>query len=112
MLPIGQGVQLWSEKWLTPEPDFRLHVGLGMAHFEVADRLIDAAALDSVAREMVDLHGADAVHMLRDRACIAAGLGDQLSVNAWLDIAEAVQDLLQQRAATLPSSEGHKVRAG
>ena len=96
-----------------PEPALRLHVGLGMAHYQVPDRLTDAAVLDRVAREMFDLYGDEAVGRLRDQACIAADIGDSVSVRAWLDIAEAVQDLLlEQAAATLPPSEGRKVRAG
>lgn len=96
-----------------PEPALRLHVGPDMAHYQVPDRLTEAAVLDRVAREMLDLHGAEAVRRLRDQASIAAGLGDSLSAQAWLDIAEAVQDLLlEQAVATLPSPACLKLSVG
>src|ERR1044071_4234916 len=94
------------QTWLMPEPEFRRHVECRMACYDpdLFANDDDAALLARVAREMFDLYGAQAVRRLRDQACIAAGIGDSLSVRSWLDIAEAVQDLLlEQAVATLPS---------
>jgi hypothetical protein len=68
-----------------------------MASYDAPDLSItndDAAPVDRIAREMLDRYGAGAVRYLQERAEHARGIGDSLSARAWLDIAEAVQDLL------------------
>ena len=50
--------------------------------------------LEDVAREYVVIHGVEAAPRLRELAEIADAAGDQLSAEAWRDIADAVQRLL------------------
>jgi hypothetical protein len=49
----------------------------------------DAALVITVAADMVRRYGKNAISYLRERAEIAAGIGDRLSVKAWTDIADA-----------------------
>ena len=51
--------------------------------------------IDRVAREQIQQHGANAVSILRERAEIAEASGDELSAEAWREIAQAVNRLLQ-----------------
>jgi len=52
-------------------------------------------AVDQAAREAIDRHGDDAVSILRERAEVADQLGDKLSAEAWRDIADAAERMLQ-----------------
>ena len=52
----------------------------------------DHALVEHVARQFVRRHGACAVEVLRDRADCCAG--DEVSADAWLDIADAAERLL------------------
>jgi hypothetical protein len=49
--------------------------------------LTDQEIFEHVARELVERHGTDAIDVLREYADWAATEGDDLSVQAWLDIA-------------------------
>jgi hypothetical protein len=55
----------------------------------------DADLVRSVAVEFIQRSGVRALAELYDFADIAAGLGDQASVEAWQDIAEAAEALLK-----------------
>ena len=50
---------------------------------------------------MVRRHGERALSHIRDQAEIAAGLGDDLSLNAWTDIAGAVTMLMGRDAVVM-----------
>jgi hypothetical protein len=52
-------------------------------------------AVDQAAREAIDQHGDDAVSVLRERAEVADHLGDELSAQAWRDIADAAERMLK-----------------
>jgi hypothetical protein len=61
----------------------------------------DAALVVAVAAEMVRLCGEDALSHIREQAAIAAGIDDDLSLNAWTDIAEAVAMLMGREAVVM-----------
>lgn len=50
-----------------------------------------------VAAEFLERHGPAVIADLRERAEIAAANGDQLSAEAWTDIADAAEQLLRSR---------------
>jgi hypothetical protein len=83
-----------------------------MVSYDVADAPNDAAIVEKVAREMLERYGEDALRRLKDEADQATHMGDELSARAWLDIAEAVLDLLLQRflhpAAVTSSGEASR----
>lgn len=58
----------------------------------------DADVVVAVAADLVRRHGQDALSHIRDQAEIAAGLGDDVSLNAWTDIAEAAATLMDRNA--------------
>jgi len=51
----------------------------------------DDLLVEQVAREMLDLYGADALPVLRERADRAEEVGDELAAKAWRDIADAAE---------------------
>ena len=56
--------------------------------------LSNGEAVERVAREFVGLHGkAEALRLLRDRADVARGQGDETSAKAWGDIADFAEVL-------------------
>jgi hypothetical protein len=55
----------------------------------------NGGAVDQAAREAIDQHGDDAVSVLRERAEVADHLGDELSAQAWRDIADAAERMLK-----------------
>ena len=57
----------------------------------------DADEVDRVAAEFLERHGPRVILDLRDRAEIAAANEDQLSAEAWTDIADAADRLLWGR---------------
>jgi hypothetical protein len=57
----------------------------------------DADEVDRVAAEFLDSRGPSVIPDLRERAEIAAANGDQLSAEAWADIADAAERLLWGR---------------
>ena len=61
----------------------------------------DAALVVIVAAEMVRRYGEEALSHLRDQAVIAAGIGDDLSLNAWTDIAGAAAMLIGREAVVM-----------
>jgi hypothetical protein len=54
----------------------------------------DADEVERVAGEFLASHGPTVIPDLRERAEIAAAIGDQLSAEAWADIADAAERLL------------------
>jgi hypothetical protein len=57
----------------------------------------DPDEVDGVAAEFLKRHGPSAIPDLRERAEISATNGDQLSAEAWTDIADAAERLLWGR---------------
>jgi hypothetical protein len=57
----------------------------------------DTEEVDRVAAEFLERHGPGVILDLRERAEIAAANEDQLSAEAWTDIAEAAERLLWGR---------------
>jgi hypothetical protein len=57
----------------------------------------DTEEVDRVAAEFLERHGPSVILDLRERAEIAAANEDQLSAEAWTDIAEAAERLLWGR---------------
>lgn len=57
----------------------------------------DADEVDRVAADFLKRHGPSVVPDLRERAEISAANGDQLSADAWMDIADAAERLLWGR---------------
>ena len=55
----------------------------------------NGGAVDQAAREAIDQHGDDAVSVLRERAEVADHLVDELSAQAWRDIADAAERMLK-----------------
>jgi len=55
----------------------------------------DADLVVTVTANMVRRYGENAPARLRDQAEIAYGLGDQISMQAWRDIAEIAEAMLQ-----------------
>jgi len=51
--------------------------------------------VEQVAREYLQRHGLDSPSVLRDRAEVADAIGDILSAEAWRDIADAAERILQ-----------------
>jgi hypothetical protein len=58
---------------------------------------VEAMFVSRIARAMLDLFGADAPLRLKEEANQAVRVGDSSAAHAWLDVAEAVQDLILQR---------------
>jgi hypothetical protein len=56
----------------------------------------DADAVARVAAEFLARHGPKAIADLHDMAEIAAGNGDRLSAEAWIDIADVAARLLRR----------------
>jgi hypothetical protein len=56
----------------------------------------DEKTVEKAAREIVDVHGAGALPILRERAELAEELRDELAAKAWRDIADAAERLLKQ----------------
>lgn len=56
----------------------------------------DADLVAALAADMVRQHGPEAIAMLAEKAEIAASLGDELSAQAWRDIAEVAARLVGQ----------------
>jgi hypothetical protein len=54
----------------------------------------DADEVNRVAAEILERHGPTVIPDLRERAEIAAANGNQLSAEAWTDIADAAERLL------------------
>ena len=61
----------------------------------------DADLVVAVAADMVRRYGKDALSHLREQAEIAAGIDDDLSLNAWTDIAGAVAMLMGREAVVM-----------
>ena len=62
----------------------------------------DAELVSQIAHEFVARYGAEALAELRNRAELAAGIGDKFSTDTWLEIADAVADRsLPQGGASL-----------
>jgi hypothetical protein len=59
----------------------------------------DRFLVEKVARDFLSRLGCDAVSYLREQAELAADQGDELSADAWRDIADAVESVLQDQAA-------------
>ena len=57
----------------------------------------DADEVARVAREFLASHGPSVIPDLRERAEMAAANGDQLSAEAWTDIADMAERLLWGR---------------
>jgi hypothetical protein len=57
----------------------------------------DAIEVEGVAGEFLASHGPSVILDLRERAEIAAANGDQLSAEAWTDIADAAENFLWGR---------------
>ena len=57
----------------------------------------DADVVDRVAAELLDRRCPGTVSYLREQAEIAAANGDRFSAEAWTDIADAAERLLQKR---------------
>ena len=57
----------------------------------------DADEIERVAEEFLNRHGPSVILDLRERAEIAAANEDQLSAEAWMDIADAAERLLWGR---------------
>jgi len=57
----------------------------------------DAEEVDRVAAKFLERHGPSVIPDLRERAEIATANGDQLSAEAWTDIADAAERLLWGR---------------
>ena len=57
----------------------------------------DADEVERIAGEFLASHGPRVIPDLRERAEIAAANGDQLSAEAWTDIADAAERLLWGR---------------
>jgi hypothetical protein len=57
----------------------------------------DADEVERVAGEFLERHGPRVILDLRERAEIAAANEDQLSAQAWTDIANAAERLLWER---------------
>ena len=57
----------------------------------------DADEVERVAGKFLASHGPSVILDLRERAEIAAANGDQLSAEAWTDIADAAERLLWGR---------------
>ena len=57
----------------------------------------DQDEVDRVAVEFLERHGPTVIADLRERAEIAAAIGDQLSAETWADIADAAEKLLWGR---------------
>jgi hypothetical protein len=55
----------------------------------------DDDLVEQVAREYVERHGRDSLPILRERAEIADEFGDVVSAEAWRDIADAAERMLQ-----------------
>ena len=51
--------------------------------------------VEQVAREYLQRHGLESPSVLRDRAEVADAIGDILSAEAWRDIADAAERILQ-----------------
>ncbi len=51
--------------------------------------------VEQVAREYLQRHGLDSPSILRDHAELADAIGDILSAEAWRDIADAAELILQ-----------------
>ena len=58
----------------------------------------DDDGVEQVAREYVERYGADAVPILQDEADLADLAGDDLSAEAWRDIAVAAERILRDRS--------------
>jgi len=56
----------------------------------------DADEVYKVAAECLGRHGASVIADLRERAAIAAAKGDPLTAEAWTDIADAAEKLLNR----------------
>ena len=54
----------------------------------------DAEDVARVAADLLERHGPSVIAELREQAEIAAANGDQLSAEAWADIADAAEGLL------------------
>ena len=61
----------------------------------------DADLVVAVAADMVRRYGEETLSHIRDQAEIAAGLGDDLSLNAWTDIAGAAAMLMDHEAVVM-----------
>jgi len=57
----------------------------------------DEKTVEQAAREFVEQYGADAIHILSERAEVADNLDDALAAKAWRDIAGAAERMLTQR---------------
>jgi hypothetical protein len=55
----------------------------------------DDNEVEQVAREYVQRHGPDSPSILRDFSEAADAIGDMLSAEAWRDIADAAERILQ-----------------
>ena len=55
----------------------------------------DGEAVEQAARQAIDQNGDDAVHVLRERADMADGIGDMLAAEARRDIADAAERMLR-----------------
>jgi hypothetical protein len=56
----------------------------------------DADEVAQVAAELLGRHGPSVIADLHEKAEIAAANGDQLSAEAWADIADTVEGLLRR----------------
>jgi hypothetical protein len=51
--------------------------------------------IDQIARDMIAEHGQHAVRVLRERAELADGIGDEPSARAWREIAKVAASILR-----------------
>jgi len=58
----------------------------------------DGELVERTAREAIDQFGFDAVAVLRERAELFDGLGDELTAKAWRDIADAAALILKSES--------------
>ena len=61
----------------------------------MVDPADELALVEYVARQMVDLLGADAVPRLYEQAEVAERIADTFSARTWLDIAGRAKDLIR-----------------
>jgi hypothetical protein len=70
----------------------------------------DAALVEQTARQFIRTFGSAAVEHLRAQASKAKVQHDQLSADAWEDIASAAERLLAASPVELPATPGSRAR--
>jgi hypothetical protein len=60
--------------------------------------MLEASDAARIARGLTEKYGTDALAHAQDRAQCAIEVGDELALEAWQSVIEAMRDLLQQMA--------------